>query len=166
MKLETERLEITALTPEQLALWVQDLPALEKALDCSYQAEPVEGIFKEIVAGQAAIAAADPDNYLWHTFWFVVRKSDRCVVGSIDFKSPHNDAGEVEIGYGLGEAFEHCGYMTETVAAFCRWALQQSGVQRVIAETEKDNLPSHRVLTRCGFEKYAEGATLWWRLNK
>ena len=51
MKLETKRLTILPLTPAQLALWTDRIPQLEKELDCSYQAEPMEGIFKEIVCG-------------------------------------------------------------------------------------------------------------------
>lgn len=51
MQIETERLRITALTPEQLDWWLNDLPRLEEKLNCSYQAEPLEGIFKEIVSG-------------------------------------------------------------------------------------------------------------------
>lgn len=47
MKIETERLSIIAITPEQLELWINDIPQLEKELACSYQAEPMEGIFKK-----------------------------------------------------------------------------------------------------------------------
>lgn len=164
MILETNRLIVVPLTPEQLFLWTEDLPKLEQELDCAYRAEPMEGFFRDIVLGQAERAAADPENYLWHTFWFIIRKEDRCVVGSIDYKNvPEN--GEVEIGYGLGRDFEHLGYMTETVQTFVDWALRQEGVRRVVAETEKDNFASQRVLTRCGFQKYKEAETLWWELR-
>lgn len=36
MVLETERLEITLLTPSQLKLWIEDIPALNKELNCTY----------------------------------------------------------------------------------------------------------------------------------
>ena len=52
MMLQTERLELVALTPDQLKLWIENLPALEKELNCSYRAEPMEGFFLEIVRGQ------------------------------------------------------------------------------------------------------------------
>ena len=164
MKIETERLYLMALTPAQLKLWTHDLKALEEELWCSYQAEPMEGVFCEIVCGQAEKAQNDPDNYLWHTFWFIVRKSDRCVVGAIDFKDVPNSDGEVEIGYGLGRDFEHNGYMTEAVQAFCQWALKQAGVKHIIAETDLTGLASQKILIRCGFKAYAQDATVWWRL--
>lgn len=115
MRIETERLNLIALTPAQLKRWTGNIKDLEKELSCTYEAEPMEGLFREIVCGQAEKARQDPDNYLWHTFWFIVRKSDHCVVGSIDFKDVPDSDGEVEIGYGLGRKFEHNGYMTETV---------------------------------------------------
>lgn len=52
MILKTERLELVPLFPYQLRLWVEDIPSLEKNLRCSYQAEPMEGPFLEIVKGQ------------------------------------------------------------------------------------------------------------------
>ena len=51
-----------------------------------------------------------------------IRKSDNVVVGSADFKNVPDEKGQVEIGYGLGKAFEHEGYMTEAVRAMCSWA--------------------------------------------
>lgn len=164
MKIETERLNIIALTPNQLQQWTYNIKELENELLCTYKAQPMEGLFREIVCGQVEKAKKDPDNYIWHTFWFIVRKSDDCVVGSIDFKDVPNSDGEVEIGYGLGHAFEHHGYMTEAVQAFCNWALQQDGVNHIIAETALDGASSQKILKRCGFKEYARNDTVWWRL--
>lgn len=163
MELETERLRIVALKPAQLALWVDDLSRLENELQCSYQAEPMTGMFKKIVQGQLNSTQNHQAQYLWHSFWFIIRKTDRVVVGSADFKDVPNTQGEVEIGYGLGRAFEHNGYMTEAVSAMCDWACRQDGVQHIIAETEVDGLASQRILQRCGFIEYARNDTVWWR---
>ena len=165
MIIETERLNIIALTPEQLELWTDNIKELEKEMMCSYKAEPMEGLFREIVRGQVEKVQKDPDNYLWYTFWFIVKKSEHCVVGSIDFKNVPNSNGEVEIGYGLGRDFEHNGYMTETVQAFCNWALRQDRVKHIIAETDIDGVSSQKILIRCGFKEYARNDTVWWRLD-
>ena len=162
--IETERLHLVPLTAAQMRLWTEDIPALEACMDCRYEAEPIEGVFLDIIRGQAEKTAADTANWLYHTFWFLVRKADRVVVGSADFKNVPNDRGEVEIGYGLGEAFEHSGYMTECVKAMCRWGLRQPGVSHIIAETEPNNPASEAVLRRCGFELYRQTETKWWRL--
>lgn len=161
--IETERMELIPLSAKQLKLWVEDIPMLEKQLSCSYQAEPMEGFFREIVKGQLEITEKDSTNYMWHSFWFLVRKTDRVVIGSVDFKDAPNEKHEVEIGYGLGKAFEHNGYMTEAVNMMCEWAIRQEGVSHVIAETELDGFASQRILKRCGFSEYLHGETSWWR---
>ena len=164
MMLQTERLELVALTLDQLKLWIENLPALEKELNCSYRAEPMEGFFLDIVRSQYEITRKDCDRYMWHSFFFIIRREDRVVVGSADFKDVPNKDGEVEIGYGLGKEYEHNGYMTEAAKAMCAWALEQTGVSTVLAETDLDGFSSHRVLERCGFKRDHEAETLWWRL--
>lgn len=166
MQLTTKRLELVVLDARQLKLWTENLPLLEAELNCSYQAEPMADFFQEIVRGQLAATEKDPENAAWHSFWFLIRKSDRVVVGSADFKDVPNASGEVEIGYGLSTKFEHQGFMTEAVEAMCVWALAQSGVLTVLAETERDGLASQNVLTRCGFRKFQEEPTCWWSRKK
>lgn len=164
MQLETDRLLLVPLTAKQMWLWVRDLPTLEQELDCCYRAEPMEGVFLEIVRGQAEKTAGDEGNFLYHTFWLIIRKADRAVVGSADFKDVPDESGEIEIGYGLGKDFEHCGYMTEAVRAMCEWAMKQPGISHVTAETEPDGTASQNVLKRCGFSLFRQGQTCWWRL--
>ena len=165
MNIDTDRLVLVALTCRQLKLWLEDLPALEGELDCCYQAEPLEGDFREIVKGQYARVQQAPLLYWWRSFFFLIRKADRVVIGAADFKDAPSRAGEVEIGYGLGAAFEQQGYMSEAIAAMSNWALCQPEVSCITAETEKHNEPSQRVLTRCGFKKYCEQDTIWWRYS-
>lgn len=164
MEIKTERLGITALTPAQLRWLLDDIPRLERELRCSYRAQPIEGIFKEILEGQLRRAETDRANYLWHSFWLIIRKPDGIAVGLADFKRPPDENGEVEIGYGLGQDFRHLGYMTEAVRAMCNWAMGQEGVRHIIAETDLDGLASQRILLRCGFAEYGRGETVWWRL--
>lgn len=164
MAIETQRLELTLLSPRELRLFAEDLPALERELRCRYLAEPLEGHFLDILRGQAAIAEREPRNAFWHSFFLLLRKEDRAVVGSADFKRPPDESGAVEIGYGLGNDFEHQGYMTEAVNALCAAAFAREGVRRVTAETEAWNLASQRVLRRCGFALESRAQTLWWAL--
>lgn len=161
--METERLDLLPLSAEELRLWPEDLPALEKQKSCHYRAEEMTEEFAGILRSCATAMEADPENLLWHTFWWIVRREDRTVVGSIDFKNVPSD-GTVEIGYGLGPAFEHHGYMTESVKAFLEFA-RARGVRRVVAETETNNLPSQLVLQRCGFCLQSRGDTLRWGVD-
>jgi [ribosomal protein S5]-alanine N-acetyltransferase len=166
MRLETERLHLIPLTANQLNLWLNRIELLEAELNCSYQAEPLTGFFAEIVKSQLEITENHKTNYLYHTFWFLVRKSDRVVVGAADFKNVPDNEGQVEIGYGLGENFQHCGYMTEAIKSMCEWAFDQPNIRSVIAETEPDNSASHKVLERCGFNIYSKADNFWWKAIK
>jgi RimJ/RimL family protein N-acetyltransferase len=123
MKLETERLFITLLTLPQLRLWASDIQTLETELNCKYDADPIEGEFLNIINGQIKIIENDPLNYMYHSFWLVIRKSNGTVVGSMDFKNIPSKMKEIEIGYGLGKKYEHNGYMAEAVEKFCEWTL-------------------------------------------
>lgn len=95
MMIQTERLYLIPLTPGQLKLWVRGIPALEEELDCSYRAEPLEGLFLDIVKGQLKKAENDVENYVWFSFWLLVRKIDRTAVGSADFKDSPDANGEI-----------------------------------------------------------------------
>lgn len=107
---------------------------------------------------------ADPANYLYYSFFFLIRKTDRVVVGSAAFKNPPDKKGEVEIGYGLGKAYEHNGYMTEAVKALCEFAAAQNSVASIIAETDWDGFASQRILECCGFKRYRQVESIWWKL--
>jgi ribosomal-protein-alanine N-acetyltransferase len=163
IKVDTERLELFALDALQMRLWLGDLKKLENELNCTYKGEALEGDFLRIVEGQAKLTEENAAEYYWHSFWFLIRKSDRTVVGSADFKKGPNENGEVEIGYGLGKEFEHNGYMTEAVRAMCAWAKQQPNVAYVTAETLLDNQPSQNILTRCGFAETSRDESVWWK---
>lgn len=178
MTLDTERLSLVLLDARRYRLWLENLPALEAELGCRYDGEDpnfswtetvngetVTECYRDVLRAQLAVVEDDPVNAAWRSFWWIVRKSDRAVVGSADFKAPPNEAGEVEIGYGLNARHEHHGYMTETVRALAAWALAQPGVRAVTALTETDNVPSHRVLARCGFRECGRGDEILWRLT-
>lgn len=94
-----------------------------------------------------------PDKYLWYTSWKFCR--DGQAIGYAGFKGLRDD-GCVEIGYGVDEGFEGHGYATEGVKALCGWAISQSQVSRVEAETTTDNAASIRVLQKCGFTTTGE----------
>ena len=63
-----------------------------------------------------------------------------------------NEKHEVEIGYGIDEDFQNNGYATEAVKALCEWAFS-GNVYYIQAQTEPDNEPSKKVLTKCDFKQ-------------
>lgn len=64
---------------------------------------------------------------------------------------PADEAGRVEIGYGLAAPSRGQGYGSEVVAAITGWLLAQPEVRQVRACTLTGNVPSRRVLEKAGF---------------
>ena len=58
--------------------------------------------------------------------------------------------GEVALGYRLRRAAWGKGYATEGARALIRKGFTELGVQRVVATTYRDNLPSRRVMEKAG----------------
>ena len=164
MVVHTERLMLIPLSVAQLDLWIHDLPKLEQELRCKYDADPLEGEFGDLVKGKYTIAQSDVRNYLFQSFWLVMRRRDRIIVGSAEFKGEPNENGEVEIAYSLSEKYFNHGYMTETIEALCYWAKRQPRVRSIIAETERHNEWSQNILVQCGFYKERIDDSIWWRL--
>lgn len=166
MELNTERLRIVALTPEQVQLLIENLPKLEQELGIMYRGEAIEGHLLEAVKAQYSAAVTDRNNYLWHTFWQFILKDENAIIGSCCFIGLPDENGDVEIGYGTNIKYRNKGYTTEAIDAMCKWGLKQKDVKRIIAGTEKDNIPSYKVLQNCGMKKYMEtDECFWWSLS-
>jgi RimJ/RimL family protein N-acetyltransferase len=73
------------------------------------------------------------------------------VIGECGTAGALDDAGEVEIGYGLAAEKRGLGYGTELVQALSQWLLARPRVSRIVAVVEIGNVPSRRALERAGF---------------
>ncbi len=163
-ELGTERLTVFPLTPPQLRLLLDDVKAFEQELACTYDGEPLTGFIYNIMDGQYKVIVDDIDNYLWHTFWMILHNKSNVVIGSMCFKGLPDANSDVEIGYGINTPYQNNNYITEAVKAIRNWAIQQPIVKGFIAETEKDNIASQRVLQKCSMKIYKETDTcFWWR---
>jgi RimJ/RimL family protein N-acetyltransferase len=103
---------------------------------------PFEG---DVVAARMWLASGGPAPP-WTAYQVLF---DDVVIGGCGFHGPPQD-GEVEIGYGFPAAWRGRGFATECVAALLGVAAQHEA-DRVVATTAAGNLPSRRVLLRCGF---------------
>lgn len=166
MELSTERLKIIPLTLRQFKLLLDGIDKMEKELKLSASNECLDGHTQEAMKGLYKESVKNKDRYCWYTNWQIVLKSENKAIGSACFMKCPDENGEVEIGYGINSTYQNNGYMTEAAQAICEWAISQHDVSIIIAETEKDNIASHRVLKKCGMEKYKEtDERIWWRMK-
>ncbi len=163
MKLETPRLEIIPLNSAQKKLLLQGTSFLEQELQLNPSGLELESHTHDAMRYIDELAGKTPDAYPWITNWQIILKSERIAIGSACFMDVPNGLGAVEIGYGIYQKYQRKGYMTEALKAICSWALNQDGVKMVAAQSEPENVASHRVLERCGFINNSAGE---WILNK
>ena len=166
--LETERLKIKPLSYDELLLYVQLDNSLEKRLGLNPHSRSLPDELKEALEQLILPQVADSgDNILFSTLWTIIDKQKKLMVGDMCFKGVPNTTGEVEIGYGTYTDFQRKGFMTEAIKAISHWALCQAEVQTILAETSKENMSSHKTLSRNGFKAYEHVENMiWWRLDK
>ena len=140
----TERLEFQVVRPEV----AKQLRAGEPAGWTWIDGVPYEGT--QTAAGMI-VATADTGAYRpkWGIY-VIVRSDDGIAIGGIGWHGPPS-GGSVEVGYDLCTSARGHGYATEALRSVTRWALDQPGVDVVLARTEEENVASQHVMERAGF---------------
>ena len=92
----------------------------------------------------------------WSLGFGVIERDSGMIVGTAGFKGPPDDAGVVEVAYGIVPSREGRGYATEVTKALIDWARANGSVQRIRAHTLPTANASTHVLTKCGFQFVGE----------
>lgn len=143
--LETARLRLEPISADTArAIASGDLPGSPSASPPGLPAGegwPHEGTLRGLAM---AIKLGHPPG------WLVV--ADGVVIGDCGVHGEADEAGRVEIGYGLAAPYRGRGYGTEMVRAITRWLLGLPEVREIRAETLAGNAASRRVLEKAGFQ--------------
>ena len=136
---ETNRLRIYPASEEQMKTFIA-----EQSIDV------LKAAYTEMLDG----ALMRPGEWEWYAIWMIELK-DGTHIGELCFKGV-DESGSAEIGYGIAEEYQNCGYASEAVNAAVDWALKQDKICCVTAEVETENTASVRVLEKSGFEPTGE----------
>ncbi|WP_339311417.1 GNAT family N-acetyltransferase [Paenibacillus sp. FSL M7-0896] len=170
MKLTGEHLDLSPLSAPELALALADYAGLEQALGLNVTATATlmdDEEMRYAMRVRHAKVLQDEENYCWLTMWAIIHREQRQLIGFLILKGRPNEQGEVIVGYVLDERYWGQGYATEALRQITAWIFSHPGARWVIADTEKDNLASHRVLQHLGAELYRETEDLfWWRIAR
>lgn len=168
MKIETDRLLLVPLSAADLRSMVRDKKLTANKLCWNSPSEELDPNMSSIYLLKAANIDKDQTHALFYTYWTIILKKSATLIGEIGLKGIPGNKGEVEVGYGLAAPeWYGNGYMTEALKAFIDWAFMQAGVRCVIAETEKTNLASQKVLQKAGmFFLKEEFDYFWWKIGK
>jgi [ribosomal protein S5]-alanine N-acetyltransferase len=168
LRIGTSRLDLVALTENQLRLALSQSGVLLDQLGCRLDDEAVSDASRRAIHIKLEKMEVAPEStHAWFTYWMLIIREQGLGVGMVGFKGTPGSDGEVEIGYGISQAYQSQGYMTEAVRGLVGWALQQPECLSVRAETLRTNLPSHRVLQKSGFQISRETQLeLFWRIRR
>jgi ribosomal-protein-alanine N-acetyltransferase len=92
----------------------------------------------------------DPSTNKWFVRSIVLRES-REIVGSTSFHGVPDEAGMVEIGIGIEEAFWGKGYAREALRGMWLWVADQCGVEILRYTVSPTNAPSVKIIQHFGF---------------
>lgn len=154
--IQSQRLQMIPLTRAQLLLLKQDRKLLELSLGLIPSAMKIDPLYvKEIDDAFDNFwlpnTLAFPQKHLWYTAWEIVLKSANTIIGGMGFAGYPNEAGEAEIGYMIDVNQHNKGFATEALKLLSQWAFTHDFVRAIIVHTYADNLPSRRILDKCGF---------------
>jgi len=164
----TARLQLISLSLPQLESCLQDPSLLAANLNIPLEKDIFNPVVRQATSVKVSkMRLAKPDRHHWHTYWLIVRRDENFGIGTIGFKGqPDTEQYKVEIGYGLSEQHRQHGFMTEAAQTLTRWALVQPDCLGVIATTDPDNTPSHRVLEKIGYARNGEKDGEWvWEIK-
>lgn len=163
--IESERLTLHPLSLEYLEVCLHDFQQMEEALGLEVTDTTLSEPVRRAIALKVLKIAENPQDYEWHTYWLVILKEENRAIGLIGFKGSPDEHNEVEIGYGIELPYRGRGFVTEAARRLIEWAQERMSGLAVLAETDKSNVPSERVLEKLGFAKTSETEfTSWWKL--
>lgn len=165
--LSSDRLHLIPLDAEDFRMLIDDLGGLEDKVGLQHSGTTFEEGVLEAFRGQLNEVIGNDSSYMWHTIWLMVLKSEKKYIGSLMIKGYPDENGEVILGYGTELEYQGKGYMTEALRRLNKWIFENSNVKAILCDTDKNNVPSHRVLEKNGFEKFDEDAEFyWWKLPR
>lgn len=175
-EIHTERLRLIPLDAKNYELYLENINKMEENLGLTITNTVIEEPLLTAHKFTYENVLKNTKNYLWETNWIIVLKKENKIIGGVMIKGEPNELGEVIIGYGIESEYQNKGYMTECINTLKEWIFKNPKVKNIIADTDKENLSSHRVLEKNNFNKYKETIDIndegeeevlvWWRLER
>lgn len=153
MEIRTERLKLMPLTKEDIEKSIENAEHFYKTNNLISKEKRLSPLMEKIYNIKLINIKSNPKYYLFYTYWLIIDKNTNEIIGRIGFKDIPDQKGEIEIGYGSHTDYRAKGYMTETLKAITEWGFNQSilPIKKIIAQTQKDNIPSQKVLIKAGY---------------
>jgi ribosomal-protein-alanine N-acetyltransferase len=167
LKLNTDRLSIVPLDKYNLKLCINDYNNMERNLGLIITDKNIGVREENVYKIRLNDVENNPINFMWYTTWLIILNEENRSVGAIMVKGYPNEDGEVVVGYAMQSDYRRKGYMLEALSCIIQWIFLNPDVKGVIADTLKNNIPSHKILQKVGMVHYKEDdKCLWWKIEK
>lgn len=166
-RISAKRLELIPCSYEIGRIIVENKNALKSTMGLDISDNwPLENL-KDFLPMYLEILQSDPLLLGWG-IWLIIHEEGQKIIGDIGFKGkPDDDEGNIEIGYSVVPEYRRLGYCHEASKGLVGWAFKQSGVNKILAECDKDNIPSIRILEKLHMHlKDRNEQMLNWELTK
>ena len=144
----TDRLTLRRFTPaDAQSAW------RNWAGDARVQNDYNEPVYKTVEAAEKLLAGyieayEKPETYRWGV---CLKDQPENCTGQIAFYLVDSKNEFCEIEYCIGRAYQNKGYITEAVRAVTAFGFETVGFNRIQVCCRRVNLPSKRVIEKCGF---------------
>lgn len=164
--LKTKRLRMVSWNKELALAAIEDKSRLSQLLDLEVPNDfPSQPVREFVLPMTLKDLEQDPSIGQWSGM--IAHVSNAILIGSMGFKSPPDQLGNVEIGYDIIPEYQGHGYATEMAQALIEWAFHQPNVNRVTSECLVTNVPSIRVLEKIGMKRlYQTEEMIYWEMHK
>ena len=149
MVIRSSRLDLEAMTLPTAALILSGGRPSEARWALGYPTD-------RTLMAASMVVAAESEGHDVGTFgsYQVVHRESALVVGDCGFEGPPDTDGNVHVSFTICASQRRRGYAREAVQALMRWALDQDGVEHVLADTTPANVAAIRVLETAGMRRH------------
>jgi ribosomal-protein-alanine N-acetyltransferase len=157
MKLESKRLEIIPLNLHEMRIFIKSRSDYEKHANLTVTGVEVPEFYREEIneamQQEPEWWASKSKEYLFHTFWLIILKESKTIMGQFEFDGHPNPQGEVEIFFMVEEPHRRKGIATEAMVEILKWGCRTKLFRKVFIEADFRNKAAMASLLKLGFKK-------------
>ena len=149
-----KNITLELLAKDDLFYWLDNKREAEILFGYRIDVEEIKGPLLFAFKKKIENMNKDPGNEIWYSYFTIIYKGR--IIGTIGPKGKPDSDKQIEIGFGIAEKYRNKGMATEAVGLFCDWYFKNTEIDAILAETEKENIPSQKVLQKNAFRKVIE----------
>lgn len=157
MKLESKRIEIIPLNLNEMRIFIKSRSDFERHANLTITGVEVPEFYREEIIEAMEFEpeswTSKNKEYLFHTFWLMILKESKTIVGQFEFNGRPNSLGEVEIFFMVEPPYRQKGIATEAMVEILKWGCKTKLFRKVFIEADFRNKAAMASLQKLGFKK-------------